>query len=709
MQTFEDNSVDALCTDPPAGISFMGQDFDSDRGGRDHWIAWLAAIMREALRVTKPGGHGFVWALPKTSHWTALALEEAGWEIREKCYHLFAQGFPKSKSMRDIGRPELGSALKPAAEEWILVRKPLSESSIARNVERWGTGCLNIDASRIGTDNTRRRSNAGTNGDGWGMGTHDAINGSDSGRWPSNVTFSHVSPGPDGTGGCEEIGTRRVKTTSHSQGQSTGKTIPKAQQGNVYSPFGQTVNTTHVAADGTETVTAWKCVEGGTIASYQYAYGGVDVSLLDEPSFLLDRLRALLQDLREHSTSGNSLLQSASAFYRNEHKQSAAMSDGLGHAIARVLHVSELPGFQSGYQSCHDFCDAHLHQVLAACQDGLPSLVDALAHVHSVLTQLVHSPKSQCHARLSSSDAVLWNSTVTGRFENRTSGVHHVAPTSHEQVDRTEDRPQSAQQQNGPHDSRDESNTFAPYSHETPTDNAGIAAVVRLLSLFCIDLAWRFILPAHIIQRSEIVINLPSCPVRLLDEQAGERKGHTSYRGLQPSGQHAGRAGAPPHLKEGTNTIRGYADTGGASRFFQTFPPEVPRFVFQSKPSRAERERGLAGMPTSKTLIGAERHKINPTTGREVVDIPRANHHPTVKSIALMRHLLTLVVPPGGTVLDCFAGSGSTLVAAVELGMDWIGIEQDGGYHAIAAARVLDAELRMDAAQAIPLLREVMV
>jgi site-specific DNA-methyltransferase (adenine-specific) len=104
------------------------------------------------------------------------------------------------------------------------------------------------------------------------------------------------------------------------------------------------------------------------------------------------------------------------------------------------------------------------------------------------------------------------------------------------------------------------------------------------------------------------------------------------------------------------------------------------RFFYVAKASRAEREQGLA--PRQKAI------------------------HPTVKPLALMRHLLTLVVPSGGVVLDPFAGSGSTLVAAVELGMDWIGIEREPDYHQIAAARILDAELRMDAIQAIPLLTQ---
>lgn len=64
LKKLPDESVDSIVTDPPAGINFMGKSFDSDRGGRDKWIVWLRDIMKECLRVLKPGGHAFVWSLP---------------------------------------------------------------------------------------------------------------------------------------------------------------------------------------------------------------------------------------------------------------------------------------------------------------------------------------------------------------------------------------------------------------------------------------------------------------------------------------------------------------------------------------------------------------------------------------------------------------------------------------------------------------------
>ena len=98
-----DNCIDSMVCDPPAGVSFMNLDFDSDRGGRDSWVAWLTNIMREALRVLKPGAHGLVWSLPRTSYWTALALDDAGFEIRDVVSHLTASGFPKSLNISRIG------------------------------------------------------------------------------------------------------------------------------------------------------------------------------------------------------------------------------------------------------------------------------------------------------------------------------------------------------------------------------------------------------------------------------------------------------------------------------------------------------------------------------------------------------------------------------------------------------------------------------
>lgn len=220
LKGLSEGSVDALVTDPPAGIGFMGKDWDTfgrsnpraqdDReaaydkigkgaspfgysgsgrvnGDRDRFIAAIAPIFAECLRVLKPGAHGLVWALPRTSHWTATALEDGGFEIRDRVSHLFGTGFPKSLNL-DGG---LGTALKPACEDWWLVRKPL-EGTVAANAAAHGTGALNIDGCRIGTGADKGdwpiTGRAGERGS--MAGPMRAIETDrTSGRWPANVTL----------------------------------------------------------------------------------------------------------------------------------------------------------------------------------------------------------------------------------------------------------------------------------------------------------------------------------------------------------------------------------------------------------------------------------------------------------------------------------------------------------------------------------------
>ena len=183
LKTIHDGSVDSCVTDPPAGISFMGKKWDHDKGGRDKWIDWFQSVMSEVHRVLKPGGHAVVWALPRTSHWTATGIENAGFEIRDVINHIFGSGFPKSHNVskaidKTAGVNEAkqwdgwGTALKPAHENWILARKPF-KGTVAANVLEHGTGAINIDESRIDFDDCEREVTPNTTG-----------------RWPANLILS---------------------------------------------------------------------------------------------------------------------------------------------------------------------------------------------------------------------------------------------------------------------------------------------------------------------------------------------------------------------------------------------------------------------------------------------------------------------------------------------------------------------------------------
>ena len=207
LKTLPDCSVDAMVTDPPAGISMMGATWDHDRGGRDAWVAWMTDVMREALRVLKPGAHALVWSLPRTSHWTAWALEESGFEIKDSVMHVYLQGMPKSGDLAPsvAELDEAASAewsgyaqdLKPAYEPWILCRKP-TDLSAAANVVAWGTGALNIDATRIGPtgDEDGHGGGAkGTSGFAAGYEPGQGFATAPKGRWPANVVLTSDDDG----------------------------------------------------------------------------------------------------------------------------------------------------------------------------------------------------------------------------------------------------------------------------------------------------------------------------------------------------------------------------------------------------------------------------------------------------------------------------------------------------------------------------------
>jgi site-specific DNA-methyltransferase (adenine-specific) len=277
LRTLPDASVHAVVTDPPSGIAFMNMAWDDDRGGRAQWVAWLAEIMHEVYRVLKPGAHGLVWALPRTSHWTACALEDAGFELKDKITHLFGNGFPKGldigkaidaelgatrevmgvckRTGKDVGTygayagdntitapatPEAAqwdgykTALKPAAEEWVLVRKPLSERNVARNVLQHGTGGLNIDACRVATSEIATEQYPAYKGrknvyGEYGETLRHNGNGTSNlqGRYPPHVVFSHA---PDCTDaacveGCpvQALGEQSGVTPSNARPNLKGK------------------------------------------------------------------------------------------------------------------------------------------------------------------------------------------------------------------------------------------------------------------------------------------------------------------------------------------------------------------------------------------------------------------------------------------------------------------------------------------------------
>ena len=138
LREMPENSVDAVVTDPPYGLSFMGKRWDYDVPAVEVWA--------ECLRVLKPGGYLLSFAGTRTQHRMACRIEDAGFEIRDMIAWVYASGFPKSHN-GEWG----GTALKPALEPITMARKPLV-GTVEANWSLHGTGALNIDGCRVVTD-----------------------------------------------------------------------------------------------------------------------------------------------------------------------------------------------------------------------------------------------------------------------------------------------------------------------------------------------------------------------------------------------------------------------------------------------------------------------------------------------------------------------------------------------------------------------------
>jgi len=159
-----DASVDAIVCDPPYGVSMAAWDGGTLAGGQGFQAfshAWASA----AAGVLRPGGHLLAFGAARTAHRLGVGIEDAGLEIRDGLVWLYGSGVPKGRRLPG-GR---STALKPAWEPIVLARKPLdpAATTVMANVARHGTGALNIDATRIATDEQT------------------------TGRWPANVLLGH--------------------------------------------------------------------------------------------------------------------------------------------------------------------------------------------------------------------------------------------------------------------------------------------------------------------------------------------------------------------------------------------------------------------------------------------------------------------------------------------------------------------------------------
>lgn len=621
MKTLEANSIDAVVTDPPYGLSFMGKKWDYDVPSVDVW--------REVFRVLKPGGHVLSFGGTRTYHRMVVNIEDAGFDVRDAILWHYGSGFPKSHNVSksidrmlgaerevigtlDVGpdirgnkykndsgegmianitspsTPEAkqwdgwGSALKPATEIICLARKPLEKGlTLAENVLKYGTGAINIDGTRIATNeiitNHSRSSESaiikGKYGDSKAQSTHQTT-GQSQGRWPANVIFDEYD---------EQVYILR---------DSVGYDLRVVLE-TIYASYSEMPN-----------------------LQSQYA----NLSESQDAKEILQQEVLLLGPENETGTDG----------WQAPHQRSDS-TDDQNKNCSRAQ--------KPGPQSC---------PLLGAIPDSGLSNDLYLRGAQSRAKEIQNDVSSHGKELLHGAPTGIGEALGPFAYADRSS-----SPSEWDQARQPNRKPRIARQE----PSQKRTLASAQGSEKAPL----LVRESDLHPLF-----------AQYFESAGFTVRAGSAEA--LDAQSGLLKnggGNSASPDIQ---------GMFGNRKSGKTKFAG--DSGGASRFF-----------YVAKASKRERNAGLEGMPEKigSTYDGNIDHEHGNRKIGAHPDRPtekQANTHPTVKPIKLMEYLITLITPPNGVVLDPFAGSGSTLVAAKSLGREFIGIEMSPEYFEIAQKRI---------------------
>jgi site-specific DNA-methyltransferase (adenine-specific) len=783
---WDDCGFDSLVCDPPAGIAFMNRSWDSDKGGRDLWIDEMTVIFVECFRVLKPGSHGLIWAIPRTSHWTATALEDAGFEVRDVIDHLFGclsdditvltrrgwlhhteltstdEVLQSSGDILTWARPEMVHRypyrgpminLRNRHTDQLLTPNHRVYANVRRSSQYTFIEKMVVEARELRPSWVVDLPMAGCLNDGWdgpdpkraylvGWWLTDA--------WPHKdgkaAMFSQSKPKM-----LAKLRTalapyqpseyvRRGKLPQHSDEHTFYVTGPLADyllatypdRKLDWSVLGWSVPARHALLEG--------LLDGdGSRRESQHSEAfwskdqerrdivmalcvSLNIRAYDDPKkwvVNLNRTHNSTQLQKHHRDAappreydgivwcltvpsgafvvrrnGRPFITGNSGFPKglNISKQIDKMAGAKREVIGQGPdHAKRTSAAGRGGTVSREGGDAPLGQILTAPAtpeavrwDGWSTALKP-AHEHWIL---VRKPLEK---GLTVAQNVLKYGTgginIDGcRIEGAVPSTIQEQSSRQGEVYGTDQRNQRAFV--GSPAGRWPANLIL--SHNPDCKLVGTKRVKG-------DFGTRGSDQGNEMYGQGRGMNRPAtgqtvgyadpdgleeveawecaegCPVAELDRQSGQTG--SSERRVAGPGQQPFKVdrGWNQHsmTRKGQTAPESYGDTGGASRFFKTFDGRLdPGFAYIPKASTRERSAGL------------------PEGSR--------SSHPTVKPIDLMRYLVRLVTPPGGVVLDPFAGSGTTCIAAVLEGMGFMGIEKDPESYQIAADRIRHWLNRMD-------------
>lgn len=625
MPTLPENSIDAIVCDPPYGLSFMGKNWDHGVPGVPFWKA--------ALRVAKPGAHLLAFGGTRTHHRLMVAIEDAGWEIRDCLMWLYGSGFPKS---HDISKAIDKAA---GAEREVIGLDPHS----ANRSSNLGYGTnLPPEGERF---LTAPATDAAKQWDGWGTSLKPA--------WESIIVAQ--KPNPSLT--QEQLfAIMSIVNFQLLMEITLCQAKVQSSASNAESHLRHLAQKSKEVAQNTALSRVWEWPNEGELSPFVVSAAQhlsdtlvglekmrlnivpesvkqsinerlpANLTLTGVVEDLCGLMAILLSELETHTDL--SMISSWSSTLVAALNLMNRFTTTTAIEAITVLRTLNWSLFQSISESITLPRSAQTNGYPSPVEIAVSHLSGARESMSAILTSIAAANATASIGRLRPNwePIILAMKPLDGTFANNALkwGVAGI------NVDacRIEAEPELAKnwQRNQSQSAKEGRNAM----------NGGLDTID--LRSYTPNGRW----PANVL--------LDEKSAALLDQMSGESKSKASMRGL--SGRHDAGDQSNQRIKPYTNTVRGHNDTGGASRFF-----------YVAKASRADR-------------------------GDD-------NTHSTVKPTQLMRYLVRLVTPPNGTILDPFMGSGSTGKAAKLEGFNFVGIELDEDYYRIAEKRIAAAQAQL--------------
>lgn len=581
LKTLAADSVDAVVTDPPYGLSFMNKHWDHDVPSVELW--------REVLRVLKPGGHVLSFGGTRTYHRMVVNIEDAGFEIRDQIQWIYGSGFPKSL---DVSK----AIDKAAGAEREIVGSTVSGKILRSNGNnerpyQQGQDRIECPVTAPATDLAKQWS-------GWGTALKPAFEPVVLARKPLTGEALLDSLVRE----CQQLLFARIVRT-HSALNPNVKTRPSIVQ--------WLAGNSTLTQDDLSEVMATLRFESENNSNLNTELSWLDilaeVSQL-ENTFTTEMASSLTTDLRilKSLPWNNTQVNMLPSEQRGE-RSSVSSVTGVLCAVTLKLETTRI-------SSAQDLATRSVAQ-LELRPDAEPIVLARKPLIGTV------------------AENVQKFGTGAINIDASRIGSDGGKPLVIETLDY-----QDKTNKNG--------------SAKFRTKNVIHDDTVRGRS------------PANVLFDEEAAA--------VLDEQSGILKSGSKK----------------PSMPNGLNNVYG-ANMGGAAGSIASFGG-ASRFFYVAKASKRERNAGLEGMPEKELRsAGGTTSSGKPTMeGRDRFGSVQSNNHPTVKPIKLMKYLVRLITPPGGTVLDPFMGSGTTGIAAKNLGFGFVGIERSEEYFEIAKRRI---------------------